>query len=350
MKFKALEFSQATINLYSIFYLFTVLSIFTSAPAMGAPVTPDSDSNFEQIRNKASVWITDINGDIPIKSSQYVKGWVVDQWDSQQDDYQIVSVRGKNDYNTKGHVENADNIPWQEITSPENIDQFDSMKTIVVYSDLGYQAGVASVALNLLDFKTINMKFGMMDWNLQGLVNKPWDKHASYVVETKNNNSNKSYQTPDLSGLTGSLEDIISLQYINNVAPKPVLISSQEVKQIIDDWPQSESQYQIISVRENKDYLAGHIPHSINIPWHEITNKDKLNQIDPEKKVIVYCYTGHLAEVAATLLNLLGYDAINLRFGMMDWNSKYVKTAIQWDGEATHPLSMKSSSTQHHPD
>jgi rhodanese-related sulfurtransferase len=342
MKLKALEFSQATINLYSIFSLFTVLSIFTSTPAMGAPVAPDSDSNFEQIRNKASIWLTDINGDIPIKSSRYVKSWVVDQWDSQQDEYQIVSVRSKNHFKMKGHIANADNIPWQMITSPDNIDQLDSMKTVIVYSDIGYQAGVASVVLNLLDYKTINMKFGMMDWNLQGLVNKPWDKHAGYVVETKNNKSDTSYKTPVLTGLTGSLEDIISLQYVNNVAPKPVFISSQQVKQIIDDWPKNKSQYQIISVRENKDYLAGHIPHSINIPWHEITNKDKLRLIDPEKKIIVYCYTGHLAEVSATLLNLLGYDVINLRFGMMDWNSKYVKAATQWDGEASHPLSLQS--------
>ena len=34
---------------------------------------------------------------------------------------------------------------------------------------------------------------------------------------------------------------------------------------------------------------------------------------------MVYCYTGHTGQVAATLLRAFGYDAVNLKFGMMGW-------------------------------
>ncbi|MGZ5385027.1 MAG: rhodanese-like domain-containing protein, partial [Acidimicrobiia bacterium] len=39
-----------------------------------------------------------------------------------------------------------------------------------------------------------------------------------------------------------------------------------------------------------------------------------------DRPIMVYCYTGHTGQVAATALKLLGYDAINMKFGMMGWS------------------------------
>ena len=46
---------------------------------------------------------------------------------------------------------------------------------------------------------------------------------------------------------------------------------------------------------------------------------DNLNKIDPDAPVYVYCYTGHSAAQAAALLQMLGYDAYSLKFGMCSW-------------------------------
>jgi rhodanese-related sulfurtransferase len=75
----------------------------------------------------------------------------------------------------------------------------------------------------------------------------------------------------------------------------------------------------IISCRSATDYAAGHIPGAINIGIDSLL--DNLDKIDPDEPVYVYCYTGHTAAQFASLLNLLGYDAYSLKFGMCSWSS-----------------------------
>jgi len=76
---------------------------------------------------------------------------------------------------------------------------------------------------------------------------------------------------------------------------------------------------QIISVRSATDYAKGHIPGAINIPWKEIAKESNLKKIDPDRDVVVYCYTGHTGGIATTALNMLGYDALNLKWGITSW-------------------------------
>ncbi|MCS7286498.1 MAG: rhodanese-like domain-containing protein, partial [Anaerolineae bacterium] len=49
---------------------------------------------------------------------------------------------------------------------------------------------------------------------------------------------------------------------------------------------------------------------------------ENLAKLPKDKKIVAYCYSGHTAGIVATVLNLLGYDAINLRFGIMGWTKK----------------------------
>ena len=46
---------------------------------------------------------------------------------------------------------------------------------------------------------------------------------------------------------------------------------------------------------------------------------DNLATLPTDKQIVVYCYTGHTASQVTSLLNALGYDAINLKFGMTSW-------------------------------
>ncbi len=77
----------------------------------------------------------------------------------------------------------------------------------------------------------------------------------------------------------------------------------------------------IISVRAPDAYAAGHIPGAVNIPWKNIVKPESLAQIPTDQPIVVYCYTGHTGQIATTALNLLGYDAVNLKYGMMGWNT-----------------------------
>ena len=56
-----------------------------------------------------------------------------------------------------------------------------------------------------------------------------------------------------------------------------------------------------------------------NIGWKAVGDVENLATLPIDQTIMVYCYTGHTGQVAATALKLLGYDAINMKFGMMGW-------------------------------
>jgi len=98
---------------------------------------------------------------------------------------------------------------------------------------------------------------------------------------------------------------------------KPVT-SADALFETLNDGDDSNDPF-IVSVRAPGAYALGHIPGAINIPWKAIAEADNLAKLPTDKQIVVYCYTGHTGQIATTVLNLLGYDAINLKFGMMGW-------------------------------
>lgn len=78
------------------------------------------------------------------------------------------------------------------------------------------------------------------------------------------------------------------------------------------------TEYAIIDVRAEKDYLEEHIPGAINLPknkWghFEGLSKDKLN--------VVYCYSQvcHLAATACIELAKAGFRVLELEGGFAEW-------------------------------
>jgi rhodanese-related sulfurtransferase len=98
---------------------------------------------------------------------------------------------------------------------------------------------------------------------------------------------------------------------------KPV-ITAEALFENLNDGDTSNDPF-IVSVRAPEDYEKGHIPGAINIPWKQIAKPESLAMLPADQPIVVYCYTGHTGQVAATSLKLLGYDVQNLKFGMMGW-------------------------------
>jgi len=48
-------------------------------------------------------------------------------------------------------------------------------------------------------------------------------------------------------------------------------------------------------------------------------SEENLAKLPKDRQIVVYCYTGHTASQITALLNILGYDAVNLKFGMTSW-------------------------------
>ncbi len=105
-------------------------------------------------------------------------------------------------------------------------------------------------------------------------------------------------------------------QYLSS-GKAPVLTADALWENLNDGDPDNDPF--ILSVRSPDHYAIGHIPGAVNIPWKQIANPDNLAKLPTDKPIAVYCYTGHTGQVATTILNMLGYDATNLKFGMMGW-------------------------------
>ncbi|HEY52419.1 MAG TPA: rhodanese-like domain-containing protein, partial [Caldilineae bacterium] len=77
----------------------------------------------------------------------------------------------------------------------------------------------------------------------------------------------------------------------------------------------------IISVRSQDDYNKGHISGAVWASPTELFAPDMLSKLDPDREIVVACYTGQTASQVTAGLNNLGYNAKALLHGMSSWTT-----------------------------
>jgi rhodanese-related sulfurtransferase len=91
-------------------------------------------------------------------------------------------------------------------------------------------------------------------------------------------------------------------------------VNDPELADEIDD-------FFVLDIRSAADYCLGHIAGAVNIPFVEVAKPENLAQLPADMPILVVCYTGHTASQINSILNLLGYNAWTLRFGMTSWRA-----------------------------
>ncbi len=66
-------------------------------------------------------------------------------------------------------------------------------------------------------------------------------------------------------------------------------------------------------------YAKGHVPSAVNIPWRTILKKENLMKLPKDRLIVVYCYNGHIGSQVTAVLNLLGFNARNLKWGFSSY-------------------------------
>jgi rhodanese-related sulfurtransferase len=287
-------------------------------------------SEFDQIATTAEKYLS--SGRAPTISAEDVQNKIVLGKDP---GYFLLSVRKPED-DAKGHVPGAITIPWNQVYKPENLAKLPKDKKIVVICYTGHTASQVTMLLNLLGYEAYAMKFGMSAWtdnkDVLGMA-VPVLVPGNYPMDTKVDPGKSENTPPTLKTGKKDLNSIILARAETYLTSgKAPTISAEDVqnKVVVGKDPS----YFILSVRSEEHDAKGHVPGAITIPFKQIAKLENLKKLPTGKKIIVVCYTGHTASQTAMLLNLLGYDAYAMKFGLSAWtDDKGVLAVKPYDGK-----------------
>ncbi|WKY48257.1 rhodanese-like domain-containing protein [Eubacteriaceae bacterium ES3] len=91
-------------------------------------------------------------------------------------------------------------------------------------------------------------------------------------------------------------------------------IGQDEAKKRLD----SGEKIVLVDVREENEYVQGHIPGSINIPLSRIEQAEKVLK-DKAAKIFVYCLSGGRSSRAGEYLSKVGYSDVTNIGGISTW-------------------------------
>jgi len=236
--------------------------------------------------------------------------------DPENDPY-IISLRSAEDY-AKGHVPGAVNMSVKAMFTPENLATIPSDKDVVVLCYTGQTAGQATAALNTLGYEAYSLLFGMSSWTTDPDVFvkrfNPETHTSDYTIDTAAHEPDGPYSlpTPLATNIVGAAEAYFG--------EGPRTIKAADLFENLNDGDPENDPY-IISLRSAEDYAKGHVPGAVNVSVKAMFTPENLATIPSDKDVVVVCYTGQTASQSTSALNMLGYDAYSLLFGMSSWTS-----------------------------
>lgn len=94
----------------------------------------------------------------------------------------------------------------------------------------------------------------------------------------------------------------------------PKEISRAEAREMLENGAQ------LVDVRADHEWEAGHLPGAVHIPLDELSQRAA--EIEKDRPVILYCRGGNRSAMATTALAEAGYDAAKLSEGAVGWEEE----------------------------
>jgi rhodanese-related sulfurtransferase len=224
----------------------------------------------------------------------------------------ILDIRNAEDY-AIGHVPGAVNISGGAIFSEETLAALPTDQQIVVYCYTGQTAGQVVGALNTLGYDAYSLRYGMPSWAIAEGATR-WNDSMSMAYPTDT-------EAVDMAGANelpaplGPDADDAALAYFSEGFK---LIGADAVFDNLNDGDDSNDPT-ILDIRASEDYNMGHVPGAVSVAASALFDAETLAALPTDGQVVVYCYSGQTAGQAVSALNMLGYDAYSLKFGMPSW-------------------------------
>lgn len=91
----------------------------------------------------------------------------------------------------------------------------------------------------------------------------------------------------------------------------PREVTREQARELLDEGAQ------LVDVRADHEWDAGHIAGATHVPLPELPQR--LEEIDKDRPVVVYCRGGNRSSMATAALGDAGYDAVKLSEGIVGW-------------------------------
>ena len=307
----------------------------SSPPSNGGNgVSEDGVSEFEVIRQAADVYLSSGKADDTIEGQEV---WDILTDGNKANDPYIMSIR-RNSHYTIGHICGAIRFPWRSFFMDDYFSQLPPKEeNIVLYSYSGHNGGKATAILNMMGWDVINLQWGFTVWFLcpftaPGLFRSSVNGGVgqNYRTETTDNKPTEEYPLPvventdseDKLEIIRAAADIWRRSEVYSPAMfRGIQVPDIEAKDLytlmIDGNPANDPF--ILDVREPELYAKGHILGAINIPLTEVAKPDNLRKLPPDRLIVTVSNDGMSGSQVMAILNILGYEANNLLFGMTAW-------------------------------
>jgi len=226
----------------------------------------------------------------------------------------VLDIRKPEDY-ALGHIPGAVNIDAGALFTPETLAALPTDRQIVVYCYTGQRSGQVVSVLNMLGYDAYSLKFGMHAWALvEGVSTAPWNDGMSlaYPVDTEAHELAGAYTMPEPLGA----DVAAAAQAYFSAGIK--LIGADALYENLNDGDTANDPL-VLDIRKPEDYALGHIPGAVNIGAGALFTPETLAALPTDRQIVAYCYTGQGTGQVVSVLNMLGYDAYSLKFGMPAW-------------------------------
>ncbi|NMA70166.1 MAG: FAD-dependent oxidoreductase [Desulfitobacterium sp.] len=129
-------------------------------------------------------------------------------------------------------------------------------------------------------------------------------------------------------GLNGTVQDLTEAELAYappySSAKDPVNMAGYVAENVLSgiaenitwhDLPNIEEDYLLVDVRTSREYARDHVEGAINIPLDEL--RDRLDELDREKLLVLYCQMGLRGYIAQRILKPKGYRSLNITGGYL---------------------------------
>lgn len=227
--------------------------------------------------------------------------------------YHVFDIRSATDFET-GHVKGAINVALADVVTKAAEVGTDKPIMVICYS--GQTAGRAVMALRLSGYKDAQvMKFGMSYWNTD------FDKWSGKVSDIADGNANWEI---DASSPSLPLNDF-PVWETTSTDGATILASAVDAMLAIpsSDWLVTSTEvlndplaYNIYNFWDEATYLSlGHYKGAYQYGLISL-NDDLVSALPAEDDFLIYCYTGQTSSIATAWLQVLGYHAKSIGYGV----------------------------------